>query len=405
MQAVMPAGSAGMALTYTNLDIVGIICMERKEYPCPQCGRIKYYDGLCWVCKAQNERQQIADMSQEELQSRINALLEKIKTADDLDDDFEDQFSKLARYRNIDTSEFARIAFNNGIYFPCGLYKDAPEQIVKGLCELLMRDDLDSFLANQILLCAAVAGARPQMRQTVYDTFVTLHKEPRAWRSKLHVDPCSYAPYGGWTYDKDFNMMEVVYPQCWSLVKGTAQDKANSPVNIISETAPEGHCSRCGARLFEIIRIDGRDPRLAFLKIDGVLSIKGCMSCLYWDDGYFTGYDLQGNSWPLTEYEQDPNCECTISEDDYQKMAANTWVLGPESASLRWHADWDMGSSIGGYAFWVQDVDIKTCPKCGKPMKYLAQIQWDTVEEFAEGYGYIEICPDCQVACVIHQQT
>ena len=45
------------------------------------------------------------------------------------------------------------------------------------------------------------------------------------------------------------------------------------------------------------------------------------------------------------------------------------------------------------------------CPHCGKPMKYLAQIQWDTVFDCAEGTLYVEFCPDCQIVSMQHQQT
>ena len=45
------------------------------------------------------------------------------------------------------------------------------------------------------------------------------------------------------------------------------------------------------------------------------------------------------------------------------------------------------------------------CPGCGKPMKYLAQIQWDTVMDGTEGTLYIEFCPDCQIVSMQHQQT
>ena len=38
-------------------------------------------------------------------------------------------------------------------------------------------------------------------------------------------------------------------------------------------------------------------------------------------------------------------------------------------------------------------------------MKYLAQIQWTTLTDNTEGTLYIEFCPDCQVAAMIHQQT
>ena len=38
-------------------------------------------------------------------------------------------------------------------------------------------------------------------------------------------------------------------------------------------------------------------------------------------------------------------------------------------------------------------------------MKYLAQIHWDTIEDCAEGTLFIEICPDCKIITMFHQQT
>ena len=61
--------------------------------------------------------------------------------------------------------------------------------------------------------------------------------------------------------------------------------------------------------------------------------------------------------------------------------------------------------AIGGFANWVQDAEYTTCPHCGKPMKYLAQIQWDTVFDCAEGTLYVEFCPDCHIVSMQHQQT
>lgn len=60
---------------------------------------------------------------------------------------------------------------------------------------------------------------------------------------------------------------------------------------------------------------------------------------------------------------------------------------------------------MGGFGFWIQDCEIKLCPDCGKPMKYLAQIQWDTVLEETEGNAYLEICRDCRIIAFLHQQT
>ena len=62
-------------------------------------------------------------------------------------------------------------------------------------------------------------------------------------------------------------------------------------------------------------------------------------------------------------------------------------------------------NTVGGFGNWVQDAEYTTCPHCGKPMKYLAQIQWDTVFDCAEGTLYIEFCPDCHIVSMQHQQT
>lgn len=43
--------------------------------------------------------------------------------------------------------------------------------------------------------------------------------------------------------------------------------------------------------------------------------------------------------------------------------------------------------------------------ECRKKMKYLAQIHWDTIMDCAEGTLYVEICPECRIITMFHQQT
>jgi len=59
----------------------------------------------------------------------------------------------------------------------------------------------------------------------------------------------------------------------------------------------------------------------------------------------------------------------------------------------------------GGFANWIQDWKYVSCPECKKPMKLLAQIQWETVQLNCEGILYIEICPECRIASMHYQQT
>ncbi len=299
------------------------IMAVKQVIPCPKCGREKYYEGLCWVCQAEEERQNIVNMSKEQEEKEINSLLNIIASTGEMEDEQEELFSKLVCYRDINTSAFADLAYEKGIYFPCGLYKDASEQVVKNLCALLSllniiastgemedeqevlfsklvcyrdintsafadlayekgiyfpcglykdaseqvvknlcallcQDDLDSFIANQILLCVSVAAARKEIRPIVYDCFVKLHKEPRAWRAKLHVNPDEYAVYGGWTYDKDFNIVETQYPVCYSLVQGTKEQHEHSPVTIAQATNHEERCPVCQAKMFDVLFISTR---------------------------------------------------------------------------------------------------------------------------------------------------
>ena len=77
----------------------------------------------------------------------------------------------------------------------------------------------------------------------------------------------------------------------------------------------------------------------------------------------------------------------------------------PPESTLFYGAACDDVNTIGGFANWVQDAEYTICPHCGKPMKYLAQIQWDTVYDCAEGTLYVEFCPDCQILSMQHQQT
>ena len=44
------------------------------------------------------------------------------------------------------------------------------------------------------------------------------------------------------------------------------------------------------------------------------------------------------------------------------------------------------------------------CPDCGKPMKFVAKLSWEMLD-FMEGNCYVEVCPECQVASMHHQQT
>lgn len=370
--------------------------MENKPQHCKQCGREIYFDGICANCRAENEKNKILAFTEDEINARINEICDEMKTKGKLDDNY-GVFIKLLDYRDINTEKIAETAYKNKVFFPCELYRNASSDIVKAMLELVKQDEIDEGLAGDLLLCLAVAGG-----EEVFKAFLELERHPRKWRQKLYVNPSFYATYGGWTYDKEGNFIETNFNKCYPLIKGSLEEKKKSPVKIGVKT--DEKCPKCGCTIVNLMEIDGRDERLDFIGIDGIIKAKCCPNCFTFSEGDYCRYTVNGESEAIVG-------EDTSEEEDYlgesgiEELTSNTFVLGDKPVPLRFAADWEGGSSVGGFAAWIQDCEIKMCPDCGKPMKYLAQIQWDTVLDGMEGNAYIEICKDCKTMVMLHQQT
>lgn len=367
--------------------------MSREAKKCKQCGAIIYFDGICIHCRAENERNEILSLSQSEMDTMIAQICAEIKETGKLKEN-RSLFTKLVNYRDIDTTQIAEAAFEKGVFRPCEIYKNAPSAVIKAMLDMLLADDTD--IANDLLLCLAAHGG-----DDVFHAFQELEKNPRPWRKKLYVEPSVYATYGGWSYDKDGIFRETNFNTCYPMVKGTSEEKEHSPVKIGTKT--DKRCSRCGCQIVNLMEIDGRDLRLDYLGIDGVIKAKCCPNCFPFSSGDFCRYTIDGESELIMD--EAACAEDYLGDSGIDELSSNTYVLGDTPVPVRYAADWEGGSSVGGFAFWIQDCEIKLCPDCGKPMKYLAQIQWDTVLDGMEGNAYIEICKDCKVMAVLHQQT
>lgn len=370
--------------------------MGREAKKCKQCGRLIYFDGICVTCRTENERNRILALSQEEIDEAIQQICREIEDTGELDKE-EGLFTRLLNYRDINTSKIAKAAFQKSVFHPCELYKDAPEDVIKAMMEMIKQDDTASMLANSLLRCLAVYGG-----EEVYRLFLELEKHPRKWREKLYVGPASYAVEGGWSFDSDGRYIKTNFDQCYPMVKGTSEEREKSPVKIGARTREK--CPKCGCGIVNLMEIDGRDSRLDFLGLGGVIKAKCCPNCVAFSEGDYCRYTIDGESEFISD-EKSYVPEDYLGEKGVEELVSNTYILGESPVPPRYAADWEGGSSIGGHAFWIQDCEIKRCPDCGKPMKYLAQIQWDTVLDAAEGNAYLEICKDCQVIVVLHQQT
>ena len=179
----------------------------------------------------------------------------------------------------------------------------------------------------------------------VLETMLELERNPRPWRKKLYVNPSIYAQCGGWTFDKEGRRIQLNFDTCYPMVKGMSGE--SSPVRIGQVRGDT--CPHCGGRMVNMLVLDGRE--------------------------------------------------------EYKALTENSFVLGKAPVPLFYGGACDDVNTIGGFANWVQDWEYTACPHCGKPMKYLAQIQWDTLMDGTEGTLYIEFCPDCQIVSMQHQQT
>ena len=158
----------------------------------------------------------------------------------------------------------------------------------------------------------------------------------------------------------------------------------------------------------DILVLDGRDDRLKFLGIDGILTATCCPNCVgFLEDGALNRSTLDGGSQPMPSklFDGEEEMENYMSDEDYRLLSNHHFVLGEKPVPLFYGASCEDVNTVGGFANWVQDWEYVTCPQCGKDMKYLAQIQWDTLMDGTEGTLYIEVCPDCKIVSMKHQQT
>ena len=189
------------------------------------------------------------------------------------------------------------------------------------------------------------------------ETLLELERNPRPWRKGLYVDPSSYAQIGGWTFDKEGQKIQLNFDTCYPMVKGTTGEK--SPVCIGRER--EDTCPHCGGRMVDILVLDGRDERLKFLGLDGILTATCCPSCVGFLKGpAFNRFTLDGGVevFPSELFDGAEKTDCYVSPEEYKALTENPFVLGEAPVPLFYgglpgceHGGWlcQLGSGCGIY--------------------------------------------------------
>lgn len=315
-------------------------------------------------------------------------MTEKIKEALDalIEDKDTDLYEELIRKEDIQEPAFAEAALEQGIFRPAELYKDASPQVRDKLIALLEEEENNTLNINGILLALAAIGD-----EVVVETFKKWEENPPAWRRKIYAGPAEYAMEGGWCIEAG-SKKELTHDICYALQKVETCE----PDHNVYGGPSEDRCPHCGSKYVDILVLGGKDPRLAFLGIEGKIKIKTCKACLPWEEYIFSKYEEDGESKVIN---QDSGMGELIEDENWDKK--RYFMLSKSAVAKHYCSEWE-GSAVGGVPKYVDDANYAACPECGKRMRHLAQLG----EEYT-GYGniYVQICKACKVAATLYQQS
>ena len=189
--------------------------MQSKAHLCPQCGENTiYFDGICHSCSQRQRRDEILNLSADEVEAMILKIADRIDEIEKWDEICND-FWALFSLRDIHDPRIARAAAAAEIYYPPELYFGAPKDVRDALIAKL--DSLQDNTKNTLndLLCALAWQGDEQTTRLFYE----LYQNPRPWRQKLYVGTEIYAQIGGWSFDETGERKSLVFDKCLAAVR------------------------------------------------------------------------------------------------------------------------------------------------------------------------------------------
>ena len=365
---------------------------------CPKCGENTiYFDGICHSCSQRQRRDEILNLSADEVEAMILKIadrIDEIEKWDEICNDFWALFSLLG----IHDPRIARAAAAKEIYYPPELYFGAPDDVKDALITKLNSLEDNSKNVLNHLLCALAWQGGEQTTQLFYE----LYKNPRPWRKKLYVGTEFYAKIGGWAFDETGERKSLVFDKCLTAVRVKDGKRASQGANLNSNQSvddavqigePTGQkCEFCGCEMLDMLRLKATDPRLAFLNLKHDAIFRCCPTCV----GSVRYFCKRGPDGEIElSHDGEGFDENYFSQEDMTRLCGMKFKLGGEVSPF-YACFSELDTTVGGYPQWVQDAEYLTCPSCGGTMKHLAQIPFGEMIE-GEGVIYVQICEKCEV--------
>ncbi len=157
---------------------------------------------------------------------------------------------------------------------------------------------------------------------------------------------------------------EVFYPS--ELFYRAPEDVRDGMIHALLSTEDSGEvspirigrvreyaCLHCGGQMVDMLVLDGRDERLKFLGLNGILTAACCPNCVGFLKGpAYNRFTLDGDVevFPSELFDGAGKMDCYVRPEDYKALTGNTFVLGKSPVPLFYGASCEDVNTIGGFA-------------------------------------------------------
>ena len=262
--------------------------------------------------------------------------------------------------------------------------------------QLIARIETEAEQCHQLLRALAWIGD-----ETVVELFQGWQQSPPPWRESLYVPPQDYAYEAGWELDDNGQRRDLYFHTCTQLV--SVDSAFTGQFNAIAER--EDCCPWCQQSLINLVDLVPAEFGLVELgdRCDR-LQVTTCDICTTYDI-IFGSCDRAGRGqWSRFNAQSDDPPD---DAEDWERLPNHSLVPAGRRSPL-FAADQFLPtrfSQLGGHPTWIQEADYPHCPACHQTMMFLAQVDWEDVDEDGEGLLYAFVCPDCRTTATEYQQT